>query len=85
MSRVFHDRFLGRDLYVPSRRELIAASNLALLREKGIDPHDVRCQCCGIRLTDIGKIKFTGRVIGPECAKHPELFPCRYSTMKAQP
>jgi hypothetical protein len=74
---MFRDPFYGRDLHVPSRRELIAASNLALLREKGIDAHDVHCECCGIQLTDIGKIKFAGCIIGPECVKHPELYPCK--------
>lgn len=79
MSRIYRDPFSGRDLRVPSRRESIAVSNLALLREKGIDPRDVRCECCGIQLTDIGKIKLSGHVIGPECSKHPELFPCRHA------
>jgi len=36
------------------------------------------CTRLGTPLTDIGKIRFTGHVIGPECAKHPELFPCRH-------
>jgi hypothetical protein len=84
MSRLYCDPSSGRDLHVPSRRELIAASNLQLLREKGIDPHDVHCECCGIQLTDLGKIKFTGRVIGPECVKHPELFPCRHAKTGAR-
>jgi len=79
MSRIWFDHSLGREVRVPSRRELIAASNLALLREKGVDPHDVRCECCGIRLTDLGKIKFTNTIVGPECVKHPELFPCRHA------
>ncbi len=78
MSRVFRDPFSGQDLRVPSRRELIASSNLALLREKGVDPHDARCECCGDKLTDLGKIRFNGRIIGPECVKHPKLFPCRH-------
>jgi len=75
---MFRDLLSGQELRVPSRRELIAASNERLLHEKEIDVHDVRCECCGIPLTDIGKIRFTDRVVGPECAKHPELFPCRH-------
>jgi hypothetical protein len=85
MSRIYRDPFSGRDVHVPSRRELIAASNLALLRDKGIDSHDVHCECCGIQLIDLGKIKFSGRVIGPECVKHPELFPCRHAKTSTVP
>jgi hypothetical protein len=36
----------------------------------------------GIQLTDMGKIRFTGHVIGPECAKHGEIFPCRHQTLQ---
>ena len=77
MSRIYHDKFSGRDFRVPSRNELIARSNLEVLKERGIDSLNVHCECCGIHLTDIGKIKFSSHIIGPECAKHPELFPCR--------
>ena len=77
MSRIFRDRISGQDIHVPSRRELVAASNFALLREREIDPLDVHCECCGKRLTDLGKKRFNGRIVGPECSGHPELFPCR--------
>jgi len=77
MSRTFYDRTLGREVAVPSRRELRYRANLTQLQEFGINPRDVHCGCCGIRLTDLSKITFNGASpIGPECSKHPFLFPC---------
>jgi len=45
-----------------------------------MDPLDIHCACCGLRLTDLAKLKVSADgAIGPECSKHyPELFPCRH-------
>ena len=78
MTRTFYDRTLGREVRVPSKAELQVRTTLEILKDRGIDVHDIHCACCGLRLTELTKIKFnTSGPIGPECSKHPHLFPCR--------
>jgi hypothetical protein len=78
MSRIYHDRLVG-DLRVPSRRELRARSVAFALEARGIDPMNVRCACCGLRLVDLPNIKLSADgPIGPECSKPGHAFPCRH-------
>jgi len=82
MTRVYRDRLLG-EVRVPSRAELRASMNLEALQRLEIDVHEVRCACCGLRLTDLSRLKVSASgAIGPECSKHPEAFPCRMSPTK---
>lgn len=79
MSRTYHDRFLGRDILVPSRARLEAQRNAHALQAHGIDIVGLRCRCCGVKLIDLSKIKVSAEgAIGPECSRHyPEFYPCR--------
>lgn len=77
---MWFDKTLGREVRVASRGELLAQKNLDALRAQGVDPHDVHCSCCGLRLTDLRKIKVSSEgAIGPECSKPGHVFPCRHA------
>ncbi len=65
-ERKLADGSVDRDEY---RRLLIGLKRrLDDVAKKLANLHD--CECCGLPLTVSSKI-------GPECAKHPDKFPCR--------
>jgi len=79
MARMWMDPRSGRELLVYSRKEIQTQVKMKMLTELGIDLHDVDCTCCGLRLTDLSKIKVSGRgAIGPECSKPGHVMPCRH-------
>lgn len=79
MPRMWMDPTLGREVRVYSRKEIRTQVNVKMLTELGIDPCDVYCSCCGVRLIDLSKITVSGRgAIGPECSKPGHVMPCRH-------
>jgi len=79
-GRLYHDKFSGRDLRVPSHGELLAQKNADTLRMQGLDPLNLHCSCCGLRLTDLRKIKVSSEgAIGPECGKPGHVYPCHHA------
>ena len=78
MSPIFNDPRAG-PIQCLSRTEIRTQVNLKMLAAQGLDYHDLRCACCGLRLIDLSKITVSSRgAIGPECSKPGHVMPCRH-------
>jgi len=78
VSPIFNDPRAG-PIRCLSRTEIRTQVNLKMLAAQGLDYHDLRCACCGLRLIDLSKITVSSRgAIGPECSKPGHVMPCRH-------